>query len=131
MSRDRLRRRDRRDVPELPPLEPEPGALPVSRPLDRVGLSVSVRRAVARNIRVDVEVCAAGEWCAWAGCGRPGDVRVIARGGELKTRVLCVGHWVAVRAIYVAMADGGGVHYGLGALNVIAMRGILRPFTEG
>lgn len=130
MSRDRVRRRARRDVPDVPSLEPE--VLAAAKPLFRIELVGSVRHAVARDIWVDVHVCATGELCAWAAqCGKLADVEVTARGGELKPRAWCVGHWRAVRAIYVAVAGGGGgVRYGPGALNVIALREILHPWGE-
>jgi hypothetical protein len=122
MSRDRVRRR-RRDAPQPPQPLQEPDTEETRRPLYRIKLSESVRRALASNVVVDVEVCASGEPCARAGhCGNPAHVRVIVRGGGgSETCVLCADHWLAAREVYDAMA-GGRVRYGPGAVNLIAMR---------
>lgn len=129
VSRDRVSRRGRGEVPELPP--PDPEVTQTRRPLDRRGLSGVARPALTGSIAVDVEVCATGEPCAQAArCGRTAHVKVFVHEGEQRTRALCADHWLATREVYVAVS-GGRVNYGPGAMNFIAMRRTPRPCGAG
>jgi hypothetical protein len=127
MSRDRMPRR-RRDAPP-PPREPE--IAQNRKPLYRLRLSDSVRNVLNANIAVDVEVCATGEPCDRAAhCGSQAHVKVITHEAEPQTLAWCADHWIAIRELYDAMS-GGRVHYGPGALNLIAMRRTPRPCDAG
>jgi hypothetical protein len=102
MCRDRIPRR-KRDVPSPPP--PEPETAETNKPLYRLVLSDNVGESLRRNIAVHIDVCASGEPCESANhCGNQAHVKVIARGGELRARIWCADHWLAVREFYAALS---------------------------
>jgi hypothetical protein len=104
------------------PLQSEQDGKQNRRPIYRIELSDSVRDFLNRNIPVDIEVCATGEPCAQAmHCVREAHVKVITQDSALQTRAWCADHWLAIRELYVAVS-GDRLHYGPGALNLIAMR---------
>lgn len=129
MSREGVPKGRRGDVPEPSPAEPEVAG--TRRPLYRLKLSDQARSFLTSNIAVDVQVCATGEPCAKAAdCGNQAHVKVTAPGDEVLTQVWCADHWLALRELYVAASDDH-IHYGPGALNLIAMRRTPHPSDSG
>jgi hypothetical protein len=128
MSRDGFRRRLRPDAARY--LEAEQDNKEAIKPFYRIELSDDVRGALARNFRVDVEVCATGERCSQsAHCDSQAHVKVIGHDATLQTRVWCADQWLAIREFYVALS-GDRLNYGAGALNMIAMRRTAQPSDD-